>query len=523
MTKRLSLLLTTFILPVLFLLILVSVHQIRAGGPYDICALGCTYSTIQTAVDADATVGQTLTIAPETFSETVQITRSITLVGAGSNATIIDGQNSDTVILINNGATVSLSGVTIQNGETTAVDGGGLLNEDGHVTLSQTVVQNNQAPNGAGITNNGTMILDQVTVRNNVADEFVGNDSICEDCAGGGIYNLSVMTITNSLVAGNTAQFGGGIDNAFMGTLAATNVEVTGNAAEDNPGDPSAGGGIENLGVMTLSDSAIHNNSAPIGAGVANGGTLTVSSSDLYANVAATRGGGLHNSFELTVETSNIYGNQAGSGGGGGLSSESGGVLVRQTAVYNNSATGSGGGIVHNVPLGSNSFVIRNSTISGNSTSGTGGGLRNAGVASTTLENVTLRNNQAVVVNGQSISVFSGTLTAKNSLIATNQSGNNCAGTIGSQGYNIANDNSCSLNATADLPNTTPLLGPLQNNGGNTLTHALLVGSPAIDSGNNCPAEDQRGVSRPFGAACDRGAYEFDGTTQSVYLPFVVR
>jgi hypothetical protein len=198
-------------------------------------------------------------------------------------------------------------------------------------------------------------------------------------------------------------------------------------------------------------------------------------------------------------------------------------VLVMQTAVYNNSATGSGGGIAHNVPAGSNSFIIINSTISGNSTQGAGGGVRNAGVASTSLNFVTVRNNQAVVVNGQSISVFAGTLTAKNSLIATNQLKPNCSGTITSQGYNIANDGSCGLNSTADLPNTTPLLGPLQNNGGSTLTHALLVGSPAIDSGSGCPTVDQRGVARPFGETCDRGAYEFDVVTQPVYLPLVVR
>jgi hypothetical protein len=55
------------------------------------------------------------------------------------------------------------------------------------------------------------------------------------------------------------------------------------------------------------------------------------------------------------------------------------------------------------------------------------------------------------------------------------------------------------------------MLGPLADNGGPTQTHALLPGSPAIDAGDNtaCPATDQRGVTRPLGAACDIGAYEF--------------
>jgi len=58
------------------------------------------------------------------------------------------------------------------------------------------------------------------------------------------------------------------------------------------------------------------------------------------------------------------------------------------------------------------------------------------------------------------------------------------------------------------------LLGPLQDNGGDTLTHALLPSSPAIDAGDadNCPATDQRGIPRPQGAGCDIGAYEFGAT-----------
>lgn len=522
MTKRLHFLLPALTLPLLLLGTLMFATKIRAGT-YDICA-GCTYSGIQDAVNDDANVGQTLTIAPETFSETVEITRSITLVGAGSGLTIIDGQGADTVIWINNGATVSITGVTLQKGDTTGVNGGGgLLNENGVVSLADVIVQNNTALFGAGITNEGIMALDDVTVYNNVADEIVGGISVCDDCAGGGIYNLNVMTITNSIIHSNTAKFGGGIDNAFMATLLATGVEVYDNSVSNNPGDPdAAGGGLENQGTLTLTNSVVRDNGAPYGAGIANNGTMTVSGSNLYGNTATTRGGGIHNSFNLMVQTSNIYSNAAGSGGGGGISSESGDVVVGQTAVYNNSATGSGGGIVHNVTAGSNSLAIINSTISGNSTPGTGGGLLNAGIASTNLLNVTLRDNTSTVVAGQSISVLAGSVTTKNSIIS-NQTGSSCSGVLTSQGYNIASDASCSLTATADMPSTNPLLGLLQNNGGSTLTHALLLGSPAIDSGSGCPAVDQRGVARPFGDECDRGAYEFNQDTQFIYLPFVIR
>lgn len=527
MIRRLPLLFFALVLPLLLVVTLGFASQIQAGVAYDICASSCTYSTIQMAV-SQAPENTPLNIANETFVENVEITRSVILIGAGSTGpdlTIIDGQVTETVILIRNGVNVSISDVIIQNGDTTNFNGGGgLLNENGTVTLTNSIVQNNLALNGAGISNLGTMTLDNVTVRNNVADDLVGNISICTTgCSGGGIYNMGLMTLTNnSTIHGNSSRFGGGLENDG-GTVNAANIVVYGNTAVNDA--ESAGGGIENQGTMTLTNSTVRDNNAILGGGVANFGALTVSGSDLYGNVTTSlgQGGGIHNSFDLTVQTSNIHDNTAGTGGGGGISSDGGEVVVGQTAVYNNSATGSGGGIVHNVTLGSGSFDISNSTLSGNSTQGFGGGLRNAGTASTStsLNNVTFRNNQAVVVNGQSVSVLAGTVTAKNSIFAISQSGNNCGGTISSQGYNLSTDNTCNPNGTTDLTNSNPQLGPLQNNGGSTLTHALLPGSPAIDSGSGCPAVDQRGVTR--GAACDRGAYEYDVALQSVYLPFVIR
>jgi hypothetical protein len=76
-----------------------------------------------------------------------------------------------------------------------------------------------------------------------------------------------------------------------------------------------------------------------------------------------------------------------------------------------------------------------------------------------------------------------------------------------------------------------PLLGPLAENGGPTLTHALMEGSPAIDSGSPefCPGTDQRGVNRPVdgdrdgNARCDMGAFEFVPDLIRIYLPLVLR
>ena len=79
------------------------------------------------------------------------------------------------------------------------------------------------------------------------------------------------------------------------------------------------------------------------------------------------------------------------------------------------------------------------------------------------------------------------------------------------------------LSCGGTIPNANPRLGPLQNNGGPTPTHALLPGSLAIEAGTNagCPATDQRGVSRPQGVACDIGAFE--SAFRLLFLPLVVR
>jgi hypothetical protein len=83
------------------------------------------------------------------------------------------------------------------------------------------------------------------------------------------------------------------------------------------------------------------------------------------------------------------------------------------------------------------------------------------------------------------------------------------AATITSGGSNVINDGRATPNGTTDQSNTNALLGPLADNGGPTLTHALLAGSPAIDAAVGvCPATDQRGVARPQGDGCDAGAFE---------------
>ena len=154
------------------------------------------------------------------------------------------------------------------------------------------------------------------------------------------------------------------------------------------------------------------------------------------------------------------------------------------------------------------SATSTNSTISGNSAA-TGGGIAGTPSASTlTVTNSTIAGNSASG-SGGGISKSGTTVKLINTIVANN-TGGDCSGAMTSQGHNLDSDNTCSLTQGTDLPNTDPLLGALQDNGGLTLTHALLSWSPAIDAGDDAaaPATDQRGVSRPQGSASDIGAFE---------------
>ena len=366
------------------------------------------------------------------------VSKNIIIAGPGATQLEVTRGNSNNfrIFQIDGGqtiVTVFISGISVTNGHTVAKSGetaggfgGGILNANATLTLSNCIINNNTAV------------------------------SSTLQSSGGGIcsFSGSTLTVDGCTFSGNNANFGGAISNSK--SLVLKNSNLSGNSAD-------IGGGIETGGGLAVVSNCtfVNNTATSKGGGASNvNGTLTVSNCTFDHNTSNSSGGGIYNEGQdnngvgnATVNNSTLSGDAAPSGG----------------AIYNN---GTNGG---------NAFVQLGNTIL--QTGGNGANLVNAGLGTS----------------------------------------------ITSQGYNLSNDNGSGfLTAAGDQINTDPKLGPLQNNGGPTLTMALLTGSPAQDKGKRFNVTtDQRGLPRPTdipsipnasgGDGSDIGAVEMTAIT-----PFVV-
>jgi hypothetical protein len=272
---------------------------------------------------------------------------------------------------------------------------------------------------------------------------------------------------------------------------------------------------------------------------IASGKTVTISGLTITGGIAPNNfGGAIYNDHAtLTVTNCTLSSNSAADGGGiynDGASSGSAMLTVTNCTLSDNSANNGGGIFSDGSSSGSATLTVTNCTLSGNSANMAGGGIYNdgssSGSATLTVTNCTLSGNSANMAGGgiynDGESSGSATLTLGDTILKAGASGANIlndSGTVTSQGYNLSSDagvtnvsgGTGALNATGDQTNTDPMLDPngLHDNGGPTLTIALLPNSPAVDKGKNFSGSpnDQRGpgFARTFGTALVAGG---DGT-----------
>lgn len=329
---------------------------------------------------------------------------------------------------------------------------------------------------------------------------------------------LSGLTLRNGNVprpADISADGGGGaIYVVGGGSLTLNNVVASANTAT------SGAIAIDDGGSLTVTGSTISGNTTSFGGGIFSNGRDTVTNTTLSGNTASSSGGAIYQRLgSVSVVNSTISGNAASSSavGGGGLLVAAGASATIAASLLNANSANNNGGAIHS----RGSLSLANATLSGNTARGSGGGIY-AGGGSATLSNATLAANSADVQGGAVVSAGS-SITVRNTILSTSAASGNCGGQITSLGYNLDSGQTCSLNGPGDLVSVNPQLGSLQNNGGTTMTHALLPGSPAIDAGNQsppgsggtvCEATDQRGQRRPTDgngdgvARCDIGAFE---------------
>ena len=269
----------------------------------------------------------------------------------------------------------------------------------------------------------------------------------------------------------------------------------------------NTGGAIYNdLGTLTLNNVIVSESTSTNAGGIRNSGggsVLNINNSIISNNTATTSsGGGMQNFSTSTVNINNstFIGNTSGGTTGGGGGQFNGTVRITNSTFANNTApNGTGGGMQSN---GTNQ-IITNSTFSGNSSGNNGGGIHRG----TTNVNFFIRNSIVAGNNGVSTSPD-----ITNSTNGIDSQGNNIIGNVGtSTGWEMS-----------DLLNTNPMLGMLADNGGFGQTFLPMMGSPAIDAGQNCVLDltcaannppqavttDQRGVTRPQGKVVDIGAVE---------------
>ncbi|GIK73179.1 MAG: hypothetical protein BroJett021_21670 [Chloroflexota bacterium] len=462
--------------------------------------------------------------APHTIIADTYVIATDTVLDGGGLITL-DGENLRRIFIVQDNAHLTLRNITLTRGFASDGPGGAIWN------FGVLLIQNSTlSANGTDTVFAGGAIASfspgEITIEQSVFD---GNSA----ADGGAIYTYGAAAAIRSSIFRNNVQrvnggyYGGGAilqevnDNALL--------TITDSEFQNNASNPSGavGGAISLLtGRMVIEESTFLNN-----VGYGGGGALylapntrtEIRRSRLIGNRTELSvdhnfiGGAIDNHGDLVIEDSLVSENQA-TDGAGIFSGGQGSLTLRRSTVSQNQARGGGGGLL----LFPGVSLIENSTISGNRAT-IGAGIRSGvtvGEGSVTLRHVTLYGNAS---NNLYVDDGSQPVLVRWTILGGIVDGVNCnAGApLVSGGRNLSSDESCNLGGNGDIVGVAPLLAALANNGGATATHLPFAGSPAIDAGGDeCLPTDQRGVTRPQGAACDIGAVEVTDDDATPMPPF---
>lgn len=511
-----------------------------------VCDTDCSLrEAVSVAASGDVVVFSPIFNSQRTITLTngqIEIYQDLTISGPSSALLTVNGNSLSRIFQVYNHSTVSMSGMKLANGlinTATSCYGGAIYLLDSSLTLTNMILSSNTALctfpgpppissgyGGAIYSINSTLAVFSSTISNNIA--AFSNTGLG---GGGGIYTSSgLVNLTNSNINSNASEgvSGEGTINAvnsIFNANAGAAIRGTGNGRISISGSVISSnreGGVSNSSsqaILLIDTSVFSNNesitsSSAAGGGINNKGTATISNSSINNNRVSARGGGIYNIGTMNLISSSIT-NNSGPQSGGGIFTALGQLFVTNSTVSGNSTIGSissvGGGI-YNLSDAANTggnVTLTNSTITNNLSAGKGGGLRQDAT---------------------------GVVTFRNTIVAGNNSNSgeiDVSGTIISQGFNlVGNTNGSSGWQGSDLVNQNPSLAPLGNNGGLTLTHALMTTSPAINAGSNSLAkdpttnvpliQDQRGLPRYIGGGMgglvDIGAYEANYSTSTVKI-----
>ena len=375
------------------------------------------------------------------------ITSPITIEGNGGTIQGTKKGGAARLIAVKTSGDLTLQAVTISAGA--EVKGGAIYNA-GHLTIADSSFISNVAFNGGALFNaHGDVTIDESTFSKNTG------------YYGGAIFNdHGMMTLQHTTITGNKGARGGGIRNFY--------------------------------GSVDIEDSLLTKNTAVFGGGIyGRNGQISIEETTISANTAHFSAGAILNeSGSLDIQSSTISGNKS-AAGTGGISNARGPLVLENSTVSRNVGRNVGA-------MYGESMTLKNSTITGNSAKRIGG-VYNFRLELLLIQTIVSGNKGAVAPEILNFASNAATVAADHS---------NLFGTNGNPGVGGFSPGASDIVPPGAI---TTILAPLADTGGPTLTHALVPGSPAIDAAPvdaNCPATDQRGVSRPQGAQCDIGAFE---------------